>query len=47
MGIFNRKRTDGMTFDGQGDDRRGFIDVIQFNGSPDDIVWKFPYNNLW
>ncbi len=46
MGIFNRKRTDGMTFDGQGDDRRGFIDVIQFNGSPDDIVWKFPYNNI-
>lgn len=46
MGFFNRKRTDGATFDGQGDDRRGFIDVIQFNGEPDDLVWKFPYNNI-
>lgn len=46
MGFFNRKRSDGFTFDGQGDDRRGFIDVIQFNGQPDDIVWKFPYNNI-
>lgn len=46
MGFFNRKRTDGSTFDGQGEDRRGFIDVIQFNGDPDDIVWKFPYNNI-
>ena len=46
MGFFNRKRTDGQTYDGQGDDRRGFIDVIQFNGQPDDLVWKFPYNNI-
>jgi len=46
MAFFNRKRSDGVTFDGQGDDRRGFIDVIQFNGQPDDIVWKFPYNNI-
>lgn len=46
MGFFNRKRTDGYTFDGQGDERRGFVDVIKFNGQPDDIVWKFPYNNI-
>ena len=46
MGFFNRKRTDGATFDGQGDERRGFIDVIQYNGKPDDLVWKFPYNNI-
>lgn len=46
MGLFTRKRTDGMTFDGQVEDRRGFIDVIQFNGDPDDLVWKFPYNNI-
>ncbi len=46
MGFFNRRRTDGATFDGQGDERRGFVDVIQFNGQPDDIVWKFPYNNI-
>lgn len=46
MGLFNRKRTDGATFDGQGEERRGFIDVIQFNGEPEDLVWKFPYNNI-
>lgn len=46
MGLFNHKRTDGATFDGQGEERRGFIDVIQFNGEPDDLVWKFPYNNI-
>ncbi len=46
MGHFNRKRTDGATFDGQGDERRGFIDVIQFNGMAEDLVWKFPYNNI-
>lgn len=46
MGFFNRKRTDGQTYDGQGGDRRGFIDVIQFNGQPEDLVWKFPYNNI-
>lgn len=46
MGLFNFKRTDGATFDGQDNDRRGFIDVIQFNGEPNDLVWKFPYNNI-
>lgn len=46
MAFFNRKRTDGKTFDGQGEERHGFIDVIQFNGLPEDIVWKFPYNNI-
>lgn len=46
MGFFSKKRTDGATFDGQGEDRRGFIDVIQYNGETDDLVWKFPYNNL-
>lgn len=46
MGFFNKNRTDGATYDGQGEERRGFIDVIQYNGEPDDLVWKFPYNNL-
>lgn len=46
MGFFNKLRTDGATYDGQGEERRGFIDVIQYNGDPDDLVWKFPYNNL-
>ena len=46
MGFFNKIRTDGATFDGQGEERRGLFDVIQYNGSPEDLVWKFPYNNL-
>ena len=46
MGFFNKLRTDGATYDGQGEERRGFIDVIQYNGKPDDLIWKFPYNNL-
>lgn len=46
MSLFNRKRTDGKTHDGQGSDRRGVIDVIRFNGNPDELVWKFPYDNI-
>ena len=46
MGIFNRPRTDGETYDGQGEERNGVIDVIKYNGLPEDLVWKFPYDNL-
>ena len=46
MGFFNKVRTDGATFDGQGEERRGLFDVIQYNGNQEDLVWKFPYNNL-
>ena len=46
MGFFNKLRTDGATFDGQGEERRGLWDVIQYNGNPEDLVWKFPYNNI-
>lgn len=46
MGFFSKLRSDGATFDGQGDERRGLVDVIQYNGAPDELVWKFPYNNL-
>ena len=46
MGLFNRQRTDGQTFDGQGAERKGMIDVIKYNGEPDDIIWKFPYENI-
>lgn len=46
MGFFNKIRTDGATYDGQGEERRGLIDIIQYNGEADDLVWKFPYNNL-
>lgn len=46
MGFFNKIKTDGATFDGQGEERRGLFDVIQYNGNLEDLVWKFPYNNL-
>ncbi|WP_308552473.1 SPFH domain-containing protein [uncultured Mediterranea sp.] len=46
MGFFNKHRTDGATYDGQGEERRGLIDVIEYRGLPEDIVWKFPYNNI-
>lgn len=46
MGFFDKLRAEGKTFDGQGNERRGLVDVIQYNGEPDELVWKFPYNNL-
>jgi len=46
MGIFNKIRTDGVTYDGQGEERKGLIEVIQYNGEADELVWKFPYNNI-
>jgi membrane protease subunit (stomatin/prohibitin family) len=46
MGLFNKQRTDGETYDGQGKERRGFIDRIKYNGEEDELVWKFPYENL-
>ncbi|MCL2650602.1 MAG: SPFH domain-containing protein [Candidatus Azobacteroides sp.] len=46
MGIFNKNRTDGETYDGQGEERKGFIDRIKYNGEEDELVWKFPYENL-
>ena len=46
MGLFNKQRTDGVTYDGQGEERKGFIDRIKYNGEPDELVWKSPYENL-
>lgn len=46
MGIFNKERTDGQTYDGQGEERNGIIDIIKYNGESEDLVWKFPYDNL-
>lgn len=46
MGFFNKRRTDGATFDGQGGERRGIIDRIKYSGLPDDIVWKFQFDNI-
>jgi len=46
MSIFNKTRTDGLTYDGQGEERKGLVDVIQYNGEADELVWKFPHNNI-
>lgn len=46
MGLFNKERNDGYTYDGQGEERKGLIDVVKYNGEPDELVWKFPYENL-
>lgn len=46
MGLFNKKRTDGHTYDGQGEERKGMIDRIKYEGGPDELVWKFPFDNL-
>lgn len=46
MGFFNKRRNDGLTHDGQGEERRGLIDRIKYEGEETDIVWKFPYDNL-
>ncbi|MDR0726008.1 MAG: SPFH domain-containing protein [Prevotellaceae bacterium] len=46
MSLFNKERTDGATHDGQGEERKGLIDVIKYNGEADELVWKFPYENI-
>lgn len=46
MGIFNKPRTDGKTSDGATGERKGIIDRIKYDGKPDELVWKFPYDNL-
>lgn len=47
MGLFKKQRTDGITFDGQGDEREGrFGDIVQYNGEENDLVWRYPYDNL-
>lgn len=48
MGIINKifGTSGGQTHDGQGDQRSGFIDVIQNNSVNSEYVWKFPYNNI-
>jgi membrane protease subunit (stomatin/prohibitin family) len=46
MGLFDKNRNDGKTFDGTNNERKGFIDRIKYDGSPNELVWKFPYDNL-
>ena len=46
MGLFNKNRTDGQTFDGQGDARKGFIDNVFVNLEKGCLVHRYPYDNL-
>jgi len=46
MGLFNKNRTDGQTSDGADNSRKGVIDRIKYDGSADELIWKFPYDNL-
>lgn len=46
MGFFDRKRTDGATFDGQGDERKGIVDNVFVNLERGCLVHRYPYDNL-
>ena len=46
MGLFNKPRTDGQTYDGQGDERKGFIDNVFVNLDKGCLVHRYPYDNL-
>lgn len=47
MGFFNKQRSDGRTYDGQGEERKGVIDrIVRAVESDAELVWKFPYDNL-
>ncbi len=46
MGLFNKERTDGRTSDGTDNSRKGIIDRIKYDGPENELVWKFPYDNL-
>lgn len=46
MGLFNKNRTDGRTFDGTDNSRKGVIDRIKYDGPANELIWKFPYDNL-
>ena len=44
MGFFNKQRTDGRTYDGQGEERKGFIDRISLYGSSRTIIFPLAHN---
>ena len=46
MGLFNRQRTDGVTYDGQGEERVGFIDNVFHNLEKGILLRRHPYDNL-
>ena len=48
MGLFNKneQRTDGYTYDGQGDERVGMIDNVFYNLEKGVLLKRVPYDNL-
>ncbi|MGP1539029.1 SPFH domain-containing protein [Bacteroides pyogenes] len=46
MGFFKNLRSKGDTYDGQGDERKGFIDNVFVNLEKGCIVHRHPYDNL-
>ena len=46
MGLFNKQRTDGITYDGQGEERVGFIDNVFYNLEKGLLLKRHPYDNL-
>ena len=46
MGLFNRNRINGRPMDGAETSRKGIIDRIEYDGPEDELIWKFPYDNL-
>lgn len=45
-GLFKNLRSQGSTYDGQGDERKGFIDNIYVNLEKGCLVHRYPYDNL-
>ncbi len=46
MGLFSKQRTDGQTYDGQGEERVGFIDNVFHNLEKGVLLRRHPYDNL-
>lgn len=46
MGLFDKLRSKGETYDGQGDERSGLIDNVFVNLERGCLVHRYPYDNL-
>lgn len=46
MGLFTKQRSDGATYDGQGEERVGFIDNVFYNLEKGLLLKRHPYDNL-
>ena len=46
MGLFNKQRTDGITYDGQGAERPSAFDNVFYNLEENILLVRHPYDNL-